>query len=253
MSLAFSAAVLFLVFVPGVILRRSYLSEPFSKAYFKSSFSDEVGFAVIPALILQVMMIFVTEASTQYRIDFRTLGVLLVGAHDESAQAAAFESLQRNFRVIAAYNIFLWAAAAVLGHLARRLVIAREWDIRYPLLRFNNEWYYFLTGREWGLKSGADFDVVWLDALVSTGSATVIYSGILRNFQMSADGSLDSICLSEAEKKVDDLLATTFAIPVKGLILQYEKILNLNVSFYFAAERGAGKESEQEIVQDDGD
>ena len=252
MSLAFSTAVLLVVFVPGVILRRSYLSEPFSKIYVKSSFSDEIGFAVFPALILQVLMIIVTEALTGYRIDFRALGVLLVGAHDESAQAAAFESLRSNLGAIATYNIILWTTAAALGHLARWIVIVREWDIKYPLLRFDNEWFYFLTGREWGLRSGTDYDLVWLDALVSTGSANVIYSGIFQSFQMSGEGSLNSICLSRAQKWIDGRQAPV-VIPGKGLILKYDEILNLNISFYFAAEEDAGNESEEEIAAYNGD
>lgn len=243
MSLAFSTAVLLLVFIPGVILRRSYLSEPFSKTYVRSSFSDEVGFAVFPALILQVLMILAVECFSSYRIDFKTLGVLTVGAHDEHAQTIAFENLQHHLGAIAAYNIILWTASAALGHLARWIVITSELDIRYPLLRFDNEWYYFLTGREWRLRSGVDYDVVWLDALVSTGSMNVLYSSIFQSFQMSSEGSLNSICLSQAEKRID---GNEGAAPIagQGFIVKYDEILNLNVSFYFANQADAGKRAE---------
>jgi len=247
-SLAFSAVVLFLIFVPGVIFSRSYFSEPFSKAYIKSTITDQVGFALIPALVLQVLAIAVVETTTSYRIDFRSLGILIVGGHEGSAQAAAFGNLERHLDAIIGYNLALWAIAAALGHLARSMVIRFELDTKVTLLRFDNEWYYFLTGREWGLRGGEDFDFVWLDALSSTGSVTVLYSGILQDFGMSGEGSLDWICLSEAEKRSDGALASAEFIPGKGLILQYERILNLNISFYFATEREFGRE----LVADDG-
>jgi hypothetical protein len=247
-SLAFSAVVLFLIFVPGVVFFRSYFSEPFSKSYIKSTFADQIGFALIPALVLQLLMLCVVEATTSYRIDFRTLGILMVGAHEESAQAAAFVNLERHLAAIVGYNLVLWTAAAALGHLARWIVITFEFDTKLALLRFDNEWYYFLTGREWGLRGGADFDFVWLDALSSTGSGTVLYSGILQDFGMSNKGSLDWICLSEAEKRSDDSMATAAAIPGKGLILQYDRILNLNVAFYFATERDLARD----VVADNG-
>ncbi len=55
MSVAFSAVALFLIFVPGFLLRRVYLSYPFSRRYAVSSRFDEIA-AIVLAIILQLGM-----------------------------------------------------------------------------------------------------------------------------------------------------------------------------------------------------
>jgi hypothetical protein len=247
MSLAFTTALLFLLAVPGIVFRLGYLSGEFSKRYVVPSPSDEVTWAIIPAVLLHALGLSLLSLFTPYRADFQTLGVLLIGAHTDSLNAAAFANLWANSGKIVAYNGFLGLVGWVMGDGARRLVIRWSLDTKFRSLRFSNEFWYYLTGREWNLKQDRDFDIVWLDALVLTGSGALIYSGIFRKFDLR-EGRLDSICLSEAQRvpvnlalknstidagQSQDIAGTAgVEIPGKGLILKYENILNLNVSFY---------------------
>jgi hypothetical protein len=231
MSIVFSAVVLFLIFLPGFILRRVYLSYPFSRRYSVSSPFDDT-LAIVLAVILHAAMCGAVVALTRYRIDFSLLAALIVGTHSDDLQTAAFLNLQSHLSAIAVYNLALWAIAAFLGGGIRRLVIKFELDLRFLFLRFSNDWYYLLTGREWGLKQGSDFDLVWLDALVEAAGQAIIYSGRLRSFFLARDGGLDSICISEAQKWTSPGALAPIPIPGQGFIIKYSDTLNLNIVFY---------------------
>lgn len=107
MNFAFAAVVLFLLFAPGVVFRRAYLSYPLSKRYAASSASDEVAYAAVPAVVLQFLMLEAVQHLSSYRADFTFLGELLVGTHADSTQDAAFRSLGAQLGPIAAYNLAL--------------------------------------------------------------------------------------------------------------------------------------------------
>ncbi len=232
MNFAFAAVVLFLLFAPGVIFRRAYLSYPLSRRYAASSASDEVAYAAVPAVVLQFLMVEAIQHCSPYRVDFASLGVLLVGAHGEDAQAEVFRRLSDQLVPIAGFNFGLWCAAAVSGYCARLLVFVLELDTRWQVFRFNNDWYYLLTGRQWGFREGRDFDVIWVDALVKSSPAPVLYSGILDHYFLSRDGGMDSVCLSHARRWVEPHPRRPVPIPGQSVVLKYSELLNLNVSFY---------------------
>jgi hypothetical protein len=147
--------------------------------------------------------------------------------------AQAFAEVHRDLGCIVTYHALLWPGSYIFGVLIRQIAMARGWDRQVGALRFGNNWYYILTGREWNLEVGEDFDYVWLDALVVSGSETTIYSGVLSNFYFSADGNtVESVCLSKAQKwATPNALAPTI-IPGNYLIIKYGEIRNLNISFY---------------------
>ncbi len=104
-------------------------------------------------------------------------------------------------------------------------------DSRWQVLRFNNDWFYLLTGRQWGLRKGVDFDVIWIDAFVKGAPNAILYSGVLDYYFFSRDGGMDSISLSYAKRWTEPGGDQTIAIPGQSLILKYSEILNLNLAF----------------------
>ena len=231
MNLAFAAVMVFLLFAPGVIFRRAYLSYPLSKRYAASSASDEVAYAAVPAVVLQFLMLETVQHMSSYRVDFVSLGDLLVGTHADAAQDAAFRALSIRLTPIAAYNLVLWFIAGLSGYIARLVVFKLELDSRWQVLRFNNDWYYLLTGRQWRLRRGIDFDVIWVDVLVKGSGAPTLYSGVLDYYFLARDGGMDSLSLSYAQRWPEPFAEKAKPIPGQSLILKYSEILNLNLAF----------------------
>jgi hypothetical protein len=113
------------------------------------------------------------------------------------------------------------------------------------VFRFNNDWYYLLTGRQWEFCGGRDFDVIWVDALVKSSPTPVLYSGVLDPYFLSRDGGMDSVCLSYARRWVDPHPRKSVPIPGESLVLKYLELLNLNVSFYRLDNLPGGPQSAQ--------
>ena len=231
MNLAASGLLFFIFVLPGVLFRWGYLGFP--RDYSAAPLSAEGVYVVVAALFIQVATILSVQWLTVYRIDFQTIGLLAFGSSDQHLMAQVFTQVHQDLGTIAAYHAILWPLSYMLGVGVREIAIAQGWDRQAGALRLGNNWYYILTGREWNLEVGKDFDYVWLDALVVSGSETTIYSGVLSNFYFSADGNtVESVCLSNAQKwAAPNALAPT-VIPGHYLIIKYGEIRNLNISFY---------------------
>jgi len=241
MSLAFSAVLIFLIFVPGAILRRSYFSGRFSIKFVSTSPLDEIVWAIIPGAVLHLIMIYFVKNFCIQQLDFTTIGFLLVGAKDDANTARAFQVLGRDIWLITKYNVILWMIAGVIGHGFRIVVRRYRLDLRFNLLRFNNEWYYLLSGETNKTKPG-EVNYVWIDALVETAGGSVLYSGFLVDFNLSRDGGLESIYLTEVTRRYlnsdssDDAKPKQRyqAIPGDIFVIKYTQVVNLNISIYDA-------------------
>lgn len=228
MNVVLSGAVLLILSLPGIIARRVYLSFPYAKRYAITSIADEIALSIIPALLLQFAMVEAVEYFTSYRVDLVLLGDLLTGS--AQATAAVFANFERWLVPIAFYNFMLLALAAAIAWLMRQIVIRGRLDLRFRPLRFSNEWYYFLTGRECDRQPN-DIALVMVDALAVVGNETFIYSGRLDSYKLGRDGNLDYICLTNTRRWTSPHALAPVSIHGEALVLLYDTIANLNISF----------------------
>jgi len=230
LNIAFPALLLFLLILPGLLFRRGFLNPPLPA----TSLTDEIAWAVIPAVILHLSATALIESTTDYRVDFGTLGQLLLGVQRDVAIAADFRELGRYLRPIAYYNLLLWTVSFVLGWALGTIVYRFSLDRRYAWLKRSNDWRDLIDGR---LLPRQEFDYVWLDAMVKSGSGTTIYSGIMSEFIYSADGQIEAVVFREALKWMTSVSALQWMtseselIPGAAFAIKFSEILNLNVSF----------------------
>jgi hypothetical protein len=217
--------VVILAFMPGLIFIRGYFRFPFPRTF---TTTDEIVAAMVFAVPLQALGIWIVQACTAYRIDFIDLGTLMEGAKSDLANADAFKEVSRFLWPIIGYNVALWVFANRLGNVLRQIVIRTEWDLKYSWLRFSSEWYYLLTGRQWGWKAGKDFDLVFADVMVTFAPQSVIYSGILRSIHFARDGGVESLVLNQAEKWSHPDERSAQRIPGQAFVIKFDQVLNLN-------------------------
>ncbi len=211
--------------MPGLVFLRGYYLFPYPRAV---STTDEIVGATIFAIPFQAVAIAIVDRSTSYRIDFVQLGTLMDGAKSDLANHAAFGELTTFLWPIIAYNLCLWGFAYLCGHFLRRLVINCEWDLDHPWLRFSSEWYYLLSGRQWGWKSGENFDLMLADVMVMGPAAPVIYSGILSSVHFARDGAVESLVFNLPEKWAVPGSYTSQRIPGQAFVVKFDQVLNLN-------------------------
>jgi hypothetical protein len=112
---------------------------------------------------------------------------------------------------VAGYLVSLYAASAVAGNVGHRAVRRLKLDHLTKTFRFDNYWFYMLTGevldfRENAAESRA-VDGVYVSAVVDHASGSYLYRGIVSDFTFDRDGALDTIVLTDAHRRrlVDDL------------------------------------------------
>jgi hypothetical protein len=142
-------------------------------------------------------------------------------------------------------------ASVVLGLLVRLIVRKFRFDLKYPFLRLNNEWYYLFSGEILDIEKPGEsknIDLIQVDVLMQTGEGPLVYSGTLEDYFLSKDNGLDRIYLSQVyrRKMQEDLKRNErnvgylerylderyYSMPGDLFVITYGEILNLNITYH---------------------
>ena len=269
MNFAISTLVILYLILPGLAYRRFYYTEEFSKEYIKQDLFSLFISTFIPAIFVHALTIGIVSWFG-YEIDFRILGQIMTS---KGYPKLAFENLQQNAPNILIYTALSLFYAVLLGVVAKWIIRKLRLDHKFKLFRYQNHWHYIIRGEFFNFPKAAfdlqkddvnDIEFTFVDALVETPEGTLIYDGILVNYELSRDGGLKNIQLSNvkrryvhqdsqnksdhnAQETVDYLYTTDsirfnaeaasiennyYDIPGHILILPYDRVLNLNFTYY---------------------
>jgi hypothetical protein len=255
MNFAFPALLVFLLVLPGIVLRYSYARGPWGWASPTSlrRVSEELAYGVAFALVLHVVWLAVVRR-LGYQPDVDTMFLLLVGNFGEGGEHLdrVRSSVAGHYGGIAGYLVSLYAAAGISGNLGHRAVRRLQLDHRTKTFRFDNYWYYMLTGEVLSFRENAGegraVDGVYFSAVVDHASGSYLYRGIVSDFTFDRDGALDTIVLTDAHRRklTDDREEeepTPHVGPMKPderyyeirgdfLILRYAEIRTLNLDYF---------------------
>ncbi len=242
MNLALGALLLFLLLFPGILFQIGYFNGPYSRKNIQSSLIDELLQSLGYALFLQGIGYLIATHWSGYTIRLEQIYQLVIGA-SQPLYHPDFQLIERSIGPFLAYNLGLFSASLVLGYSVRRVVELLEWDIRFHGLRFNNDWYYLLSGHN---KPGlvGKIEYIMVDTLVETKEGSYIYCGVLKEFFLSKDG-LDRICLTEVSRRklINDQPQTDkpssrdaderyYQMPGDMFVIPYSQMKNINLSYY---------------------
>lgn len=211
MDFAFSAFLILLLVLPGVIFRFAYLrGTTVNNPFVITSLTDEIASGVIAAGVLHALWCLVADG-VHHPVDFKTALTLLVGTEeDHPAQlSAAIAASSRSMPLIAEYFLSLYVAAAAFGLLVHWAVRKTRLDHTVPLLRYHNEWYYILSGeyqqfselRAQPWSSRRKPDVVYLSTVIPQGDEPYLYRGYIVDYSFDKEGLLDRVVLCDAKRR----------------------------------------------------
>jgi hypothetical protein len=213
MNFAFPALLVFLLVLPGIILRYSYARGPWGWASPTSMrrVSEELAYGVAFALVLHAVWLAAVRR-LGFQPDVESMFLLLVGDFGEGRYLdRVVSSVAGHYSGVAGYLVSLYAAAAVAGNVGHRAVRRLELDHLTKTFRFDNYWFYMLTGEVLDFREnaaeGRAVDGVYVSAVVDHASGSYLYRGIVSDFTFDRDGALDTIVLTDAHRRrlVDDL------------------------------------------------
>lgn len=243
MNIALPTFLLLLLLLPGILLSYSY-----RRGFFQPNrvtlgpLRNEFSVGIVWALVLHPLFLYVTVSLNLWTPDAEVLFAALSGAL----------SRVNPEDITQVYSLFVYAGltslgAFLVGGFAHLVVRWSKLDIRFELLRFNNEWFYLFSGeaRLFDVTGPDALQTIWTrsqrsvesvrcSAIVSVGDETYLYDGILSDYHFNANGALDSIVLQSAQRiLLDGLDAEDDFIPIAGdyLLIRYEDIKTLNVNY----------------------
>jgi hypothetical protein len=161
-------------------------------------------------------------------------------------------SVAGDYSGVAGYLVSLYAAAGVAGNLGHRAVRRLKLDHLTKTFRFDNYWYYMLTGEVLDFREnageGRSVDGVYFSAVVDHASGSYLYRGIVSDFTFDRDGALDTVVLTDAHRRklVDDREEREppphigpsepderyYEIRGDFLVLRYAEIRTLNLDYF---------------------
>lgn len=258
MNIAFPALAVLLLLLPGVLLSYSY-----RRGFFRRSpitlgpIRDEIGRGIVLALFIHPLALGLVSTVVGWQPDTMVLTSLFVG--DANLDRASIEVLGGLW-----YLVSVNVGALLVGSLTHWIVRSNHLDLRYDVLRFDNEWHYLFSGeaRVFDVDQAErtvpsikaylkrEFEFVFVSVVVTVGGQSVLYWGALSDYFFDASGQLDRIVLKDAQRRPLRAEADNASsgaptpiqddrfYPIRGsfLVIRYENVQTLNIEFIVLAE-----------------
>jgi hypothetical protein len=242
-NLALPAIIVFLLLLPGFILRARLKRVERTSLDF-SPFGQVVVEAVLWALLAHSLWLLFSYFIFD-RVLLTTEFLKLLSA-DTRAQATAIEATDRSGGWVGAYFLTIFLASTIVPNVGRNLVTRFRLDRGGAKLgrffRFHHApWYYLLTGADFDKEK--EPDLILISAIVEVAGNAYIYSGVLDGYLVNSEGQLDRLVLQQAmrrsmesDKKLERPLAWPVAMrfyPIDGdyFVLRYSEAITLNVEY----------------------
>lgn len=241
MNVALPALIIFLVLLPGFIVRTRFkLVESSSVDY--SPFGRVVITAILWAGLGHTLWL-----TASHLVFHRTLdtAVFLRLLSSDPHQSHAIAAVADDIKWVARYFGSLFAAAYFIPPIIRILItrcrLDRDEAALSPLFRFHQApWYYLLTGADFKKDEVPDF--ISVSAIVNIADEAILYTGILNEFFVDKNGTLDRLVLQQVVRRPAELnnIADRRAVQdasqyyeVDGdyFVLRYSEAITLNIEY----------------------
>lgn len=216
MNVAFSTLLILILLSPGFIVRYAFLKGPYSRKNFRPPIADDIFWSVIPAFFIQILALIFLQLIGK-TLATKDIYLLLIGE-----KGIDFNTVNTNLIPFLLYSLILLLISYMIGASARFIVSKYNLDLKYNILKVNNEWYYLFSGKL--IKE--DLDLIQLDILVSSDKGTTLYSGILEDYFLNKDGGIDRLYLIRVYRD------TKYEMPGDFFVIFGKDILNINLSYF---------------------
>ena len=251
MNLALSALLIILFLLPAFFFRigisfpvrhgqeddqltHDIISRNVSKALSRLNFTETVFlFSIIPIILHFISLSLINL--TGHSVDYELLLNIFSGKQNVLA-GSANAVFHVKLLYFLGYTLIESLIACGLGWVIIRWLGGRSWLIK--MLMGKNIWFRLFTGTTLGTKREGEQVSILVEALVETKEATVIYSGLLKSYELTANSDeLASItlttCFRRDMRKEPQSMEYGELIPIRGDVftINGKNIININV-FY---------------------
>jgi len=241
-SITFNVAlIVVLILFPGAIVRRGYNTHFHSNYHVRSSDFSEVIITLGIGAIAQIIAISFINWIHGFVYGYAAVDLPLI-INLINNQPAELEWVEDKFNLIIAYNLLLNLFCFIFSRIAFLLVFRYGLDVKVPLLRFDNDWYYIIHNRS---KLNYNTKLLWPYAhiAVTENSVTFIYTGFVRTYTLDRKGDLEFITLFNVKRRVftkenEDIESKTMYQfrRQNTIVIPYSQILNISFNYNYSPE-----------------
>lgn len=248
------SVLVFLIVSPGLTFFRAYYYDKFSIKYSRLTITDQVFRSIVPGITAQVIAVLLINAFSTYTVRLDIVAMLLLGAKEDKTIDIAFQVIGQCLHFVILYHLTMVSLGGFLGWQLRRLVRRVGLDRRWPWLRFDNKWFYLLSGevvefgegeQSTGFTDSSLIEFVLLDILVEVEGGNILYTGVMFDYELENDGGLRSLQIRGAKRKyinavksdatpedLTDRNNTNEYYDINGniLVIPSAQIINLNIT-----------------------
>lgn len=222
------------IIIPGIIFRRFYFYGEFSKQFnTKDPVLHSIFFSIVPGIVIQILSFIIYSLSLDFDSSLLDVYVIFRDITSDGSNGTdklTEDFINNNLITFLLYSLGVFTFSAFLGWSSSRLIRKRQWDKKYKLFRFKNQWYYIFSGEVLNLRkfeeahnfsfkrnksSQQDIFITYADILVSVSEQNdrkELYTGYVVDYDLKSDDitQLDKIYLIDThrykkkEKILDD-------------------------------------------------
>lgn len=206
MNIAFPALFVFVLALPGIILRSSYREWAWECPVYPVPLGDAIARSLFGAAVLHAIWCGFAEFFG-FRVNFEDVLLVLTGGFGlpNTELSTRLHTMIKHPVAIGIYFLSLYVGAAGLGLLGHVLVRHFRLDHKYEALRFDNFWYYVISGEfpyfaenisSYPHLKDAPRPIIFFSCVVTHGSRSFLYYGFpIKHYYDRFTGQLDRIHL----------------------------------------------------------
>ncbi len=230
MNIALPALVVLIGLLPGIAAYYAYFNGRFEKRRAGVSALEEAALYVLFSIPIDTAAYLLCR-SLGYHLDIQATLYLLSGAVPDHELTRIAGIIRAGAGLSALMYLGLIGVSAGLGVAGRWLVERMGLDSRITLFRWRHPWYYLFQARGPFLGDGV---LAYVDILVEHAEdKTRLYRGLVSDYDMAADGKLESITLigaSRAKGRGDEF--RWMPMPSDHLVILGCKVHSINVTYF---------------------
>ncbi|SKB48878.1 hypothetical protein SAMN05660776_1359 [Salegentibacter holothuriorum] len=222
MNLTFGFIAFFIaIIIPGILFRRFFYYGEFSKQFdSKDPVLHSVFYSIVPGVCIQTVGFLLADAFIAFQLENTDIynifnDFVYSGQKDIKNDTVVF--LNNSLDIFIYYSLYIFLFAIIVGHLSARFIRLYNWDKKYKIFKFQNQWFYIFSGEllhfrkfEQGRNiASADkellldhkFSTTYADVMISNSEGNrELYTGYVADYDLKADDitKLERIYLLDA-------------------------------------------------------
>lgn len=257
MNIAFTSILIFVILAPGFLSRIAFNSSKLSIKNPNKNVLNELTWSIIPSLSIHVIAISLVESLSNYFIDFKQLGNLMLGVTENNTIEYSFKQLRDFLYPIFFYNFLVFTASFFIGLLTRKIIRFYALDRKIRYFRFTNKWHYIFTGECLDFEDVPDeFEEIKykiINVLCKVNGRSILYTGEYFNYYIDNNGDLEAIHLKYAIRRYleNDNIDNSkyYNIESRYLVIPNSDIININFRYFNLEEVLESDTKESSIIK----